>query len=205
MITPLSGKTVLFLGSSVTYGACSGGYSFVEALAERTGLIPVKEAVSGTTLADVDDASYIARMLRLPDKLRPDLFLCQLSTNDATRALPLGAISPGRSLADFDPRTVTGALETIIVHAMTAWRCPVLFYTGTRYDSPAYERMVERLLALGEKWPIAILDLWHDPAMLAVSPEDYARYMHDPIHPTREGYVSWWTPRFEAFLTRHVQ
>ena len=57
---------MLFLGSSVTYGACSGGYSFVEALAERTGLIPVKEAVSGTTLADVDDASYIARMLRLP-------------------------------------------------------------------------------------------------------------------------------------------
>ena len=74
MNTPLLGKTVLFLGSSVTYGACSGGYSFVEALAERTGLIPVKEAVSGTTLADVEDVSYIARMLRLPDTLRPDLF-----------------------------------------------------------------------------------------------------------------------------------
>ena len=65
--------------------------------------------------------------------------------------------------------------------------------------------MVDRLLALGEKWPIHVLDLWHDPAMLAVSPEDYARYMHDPIHPTREGYVSWWTPRFETFLTHYAQ
>ena len=205
MNTPLSGKTVIFLGSSVTYGACSEGYSFVEELSARTGLIPVKEAVSGTTLADVEDASYIARMRRLPADLRPDLFLCQLSTNDATRGLPLGDISPGRDPADFDSRTITGALETVIVHALETWGCPVLFYTGTRYDSPAYADMVERLLALGEKWPIHVLDLWHDPAMLAVSPEDYARYMHDPIHPTREGYVAWWTPRFEAFLTRCVQ
>ena len=196
---------MLFLGSSVTYGACSGGYSFVEALAGATGLIPVKEAVSGTTLADVDDMSYIARMLRLPDTLMPDLFLCQLSTNDDTRALPLGEISPGRSLAGFDPRTVTGALETIIVHAMTHWRCPALFYTGTHFDCPAYERMVDRLLALEKKWPIHVLDLWHDPAMLAVSPEDYARFMHDPIHPTREGYITWWTPRFEAFLACYAQ
>ena len=32
---------------------------------------------------------------------------------------------------------------------------------------------------------------------LAVSPEEYARFMADPIHPTLEGYKEWWLPYFE--------
>ena len=47
----LACKNLLFLGSSVTYGAESGGVSFVEIMAEKCGFSFVKEAVSGTTLA----------------------------------------------------------------------------------------------------------------------------------------------------------
>ena len=36
-MSKLNGKRILFLGSSVTYGAASGGRSFVEELAVRTG------------------------------------------------------------------------------------------------------------------------------------------------------------------------
>ena len=48
----LTGKNIFFLGSSVTYGACSMHESFVDFLAKRDGINALKEAVSGTTLVD---------------------------------------------------------------------------------------------------------------------------------------------------------
>lgn len=50
--SPLEGKTILFLGSSVTYGSAAKGESFADYLAARDGVIVVKEAVSGTLLVD---------------------------------------------------------------------------------------------------------------------------------------------------------
>lgn len=57
--SPLQGKTIIFLGSSVTEGAGSCGQSFVEYFSAKDGIIAVKEAVSGTTLVTQDDTSYI--------------------------------------------------------------------------------------------------------------------------------------------------
>ena len=65
----------------------------MEYLAARDGIVYVKEAVSGTTLVDNGETSYIARMkANIPDQ-KADLFICQLSTNDATTGQPMGEIS----------------------------------------------------------------------------------------------------------------
>ena len=45
----LKGKTILFLGSSVTHGSCAGGISFVDLMADKCEIHCIKEAVSGTT------------------------------------------------------------------------------------------------------------------------------------------------------------
>lgn len=180
----LRGKTVLFLGSSVTYGSAAGGVSFADIMAERLGFTCVKEAVSGTTLADLDDASYVARLKQVSTDLRPALFVCQLSTNDATR---------GISLAD-----VEQAIRWIIGYVRSTFGCPVLFYTGTFFECPAYREMIGLLYRIREEFPIHILDLYNDKDMLSVSEEDYAVYMSDPIHPTLTGYRDWWTPQFIA-------
>ena len=141
--SPLSGMNLCFLGSSVTEGAASLETSFAEYIAVRNNCTYVKEAVGGTTLADNDKTSYIQRMLHNIDpNAQFDAFICQLSTNDASNAIPLGEISSSRNLEDFDTKTVLGALEYIIVYADTTWHCPVVFYTGTQYDSPAYGKMV---------------------------------------------------------------
>jgi hypothetical protein len=113
----------------------------------------------------------------------------------------LGEISPSREPSDFDTTTVTGAVEWIIATVRATWNVPVSFYTGTRFDHPFYAAMVERLFALQKKWDIGIIDLWNDPDMNAVSADDYARYMKDPIHPTKLGYDEWWGPKFLAYLT----
>ena len=88
----LNDKKVLFLGSSVTYGSAAGGYSFVEAASDICGYSYIKEAVSGTTLVDIGEKSYVARLKNIDKNEKIDLFVCQLSTNDAARDFALDEI-----------------------------------------------------------------------------------------------------------------
>jgi len=201
--SPLKGKTIIYLGSSVTYGSDSLGVSFVEYIDRLNGTTSVKEAVSGTTLVTKDDASgnsYIPRMKTIDPDIPADAFICQLSTNDATRHMPLGKISEGFELADFDTETVAGAIEYIIAYAGKTWHCPVLFYTGTRFDCREYGEMVKLLLEIQKKWKIGVIDLWNDEALHAISEKDYNLYMSNPIHPTQAGYLLWWVPAMETYL-----
>lgn len=196
--SPLAGKNVLFLGSSVTYGSASLQQGIPEYFAARFGCSYTKEAVSGTTLVDDGDSSYVQRLLnKVPANGSYDLLICQLSTNDATKGLPLGNISDSKDLSSFDTATITGAMEYIICYAKQTWGCDVMFYTGSRYDSEAYVAMVERVLELEEKWGIEVLDLWNSDSFNNISDADRALYMNDNIHPTKAGYRNWWCPELE--------
>ena len=189
----LRGKRIIFLGSSVTYGACSLKQSFVEFLAAEDGVIPYKEAVSGTTLADLKDNSYIARMKTIPLDFKSDALVCQLSTNDATKMIDLGTIG------NHDTKTVAGAIEYIIEYAQKMWKCPVIFYTGTVYDSPQYKKMIDLLYEIQKVHDIEIIDLWNHP-MNEIARETYDLYMADGIHPAKAGYRFWWTPEIRKRL-----
>lgn len=188
----LKHKNLLFLGSSVTYGSAAGGVSFADMMAETCGCVAVKEAMSGTLLSDVDEHSYVARLRRVDKTLPVDLFICQLSTNDASHLIPLDRVE--------------AAIRFILSYVKMTWGCPIVFYTGTYYESKTYADMVDLLLRLqaqlGRDYDFSVLDLWHDPEMLAVAPEDYARYMNDPIHPYETGYREWWLPKFMAFCEK---
>ena len=90
----LYGKDFLFLGSSVTEGSASHGWAIPEYFKVKYGCNVTKEAVSGTTLADVDNNSYVRRLCNNVSKVQHfDAVVCQLSTNDAAQELPLGRIS----------------------------------------------------------------------------------------------------------------
>ena len=194
---PLNGKHIVFLGSSVTYGAASNGVSFVDFLADTTGCRVTKEAVSGTTLVDDAPDSYICRMRKLNPEMKVDLFVCQLSTNDATQKKEMGEVCRSYDLDDFDMLTVAVAIEYIIAYARKTWNCPVAFYTNPRYDSGQYAAMVVLLQSIQRKWDIALIDQWNDAAFNVNTTEQRSRYMAEPIHPTREGYLEWWTPYLE--------
>ena len=186
----LKGKTIIYLGSSVTFGAAAFEQSFIEFIDRIEGTVSVKEAVSGTTLVDDEPNSYIERMLKLPKDIQADAFICQLSTNDASKNKPLDKI--------------IAAMNYIIDYAGDTWHCPVYFYTGTKFDSELYAQMVDAVLKMEADGRIKVLDLWNDPEMNAVSEEDYKLYMSDPIHPTKAGYLKWWTPKFIAFLNENL-
>lgn len=196
----LDKKTVIFLGSSVTEGACSCGESFVDYLEHKDGLVTIKEAVSGTTLVTMDDSSYIPRMKKIYANSKVDAFVCQLSTNDATQGLPLGKVSDSFRRDDFDTSTIAGAIEYIISYAMDTWKCPVVFYTNTMYDSEAYGNMVTLLWKIQKKWNCGVIDLWNDTELNDITKEQRNLYMNDDIHPTRAGYLKWWLPKIESYL-----
>ena len=199
--TPLENKNVCVLGSSVVYGYSSQEQSIAEYLTKRFGCTCTKEAVSGTTLVDNGPLSYVSRMKRKDKNAHYDLFICQLSTNDATKKKPLGEIS---QTDEYDTSTVTGAMEYIINYAADTWHCPVVFFTGSHYDSEEYDAMVSRLLELKEKYGIGVIDLWTDEEFNNITDEQRALYMSDNVHPTKAGYRDWWGPEFEKQLFEYL-
>ena len=197
----MEGKHLIFLGSSVTYGSASCGVSFADFVARRNGCAITKEAVSGTTLVDEGEDSYISRLKKLDKSIPADLFVCQLSTNDATQGKPLGMLSDSK---EYDTKTVAGAIFYIVSYVKEVWGCPVVFYTNPRYESPEYDKMVSLLSEIKRNYNITVIDMWNDTAFNAITAEQRQRYMADPIHPTREGYLDWWTPYMEAKLIECV-
>ena len=181
----LKNKSVFFLGSSVTYGSASGGVSFADLMEKELGFNMIKEAVSGTTLADVSEKSYVSR-LKNAKCTACDLFVCQLSTNDASKKIEYALTED--------------AIRFIVNYVRDKFNCPIVFYTGTRYESERYSTLVEMLYRLKEDLGFHILDLWNDSDMLSVSESDYARFMKDKIHPNLVGYTEWWTPKFIEFI-----
>ena len=199
--SPLAGGQIAVLGSSVFAAHPAVG----EYLAIRfdTGLI--QEAISGTTRCDINVKSYESRIKDIDPIAEIDLFICQLSTSDATKGLPLGALSEGTETDQFGTMTVNGALEYIISYAKHTWNCPVMLLIGSQYDSEAYAAMTEPALHLQEKWGIGLIDLWNDPEMNGISDELRSRYIAaDGIHPTTEGYRLWWGPAMEQAVLEFV-
>ncbi len=198
--SPIKDKTVIFLGSSVTHGYGSIGVSFADFLEKTDGIIAIKEAVSGTTLVDIKENSYVSRMKTIDKNIKADAFVCQLSTNDATKEMPLGEISKSYDINDFDTQTIAGAIEYIIAYAKTTWNCPVIFYTQAKYDSDHYAKMVDLLLEIQKKWDITVIDFWNDTEINNINEDQRKLYLVDHIHPTKAGYKEWWLPKFQETL-----
>lgn len=204
---PLAGLNIIWLGSSVTYGAQSGGhYSMADAIQDNhPGTVCEKYAISATTLVNEKEDSYVGRMKLISKDETPDLFVVQLSTNDATTGKPMGEVTDSTDPADFDDTTIAGAIETIISYVKETFGCPVVFYTGTYIEKEGYDEMVDLLLQIQEKWGIGVVDMYHNEEMTALYGTDlYNEYMHDEIHPFRKGYVEWWTPVIEEYLTEFL-
>lgn len=190
----LFNKRFLFLGSSITLGACSLETSFADYLAKRNRLLYIKEAVNGTTLVDKDEQSYISRLKKIDTKLIFDYVVCQLSTNDATLSMPLGDENSQ------DMNTIGGAINFIIDYVKDKWNKKVIFFTNSFYDNGNYKKMVDLIKRFEAMNKIFLIDLFSDKEFNNINLETRNLYMADSIHPTKAGYLLWWTPIFEKRL-----
>ncbi|MGX8774434.1 MAG: fibronectin type III domain-containing protein [Bacillota bacterium] len=231
-------RNIFFLGSSITYGSMSEGVAVPNYIAKRSNLTHVyckgdrtslkagdgvvwKEAVSSTTLSRVknDTGTYAYRLHKYysDTKINPDLFVCQLSLNDANRGLPMGSMKE----IDFDKLqdenevdayleelyansfNVAGAIEYITAFAYAKWPdCKVVFYTIKHFNggnSAKYVEMINLLKKEAGPNKIGIIDLWSNSTISAWSGNNLCKYMGDKYHPRKAGYLQW-TPIFEERL-----
>lgn len=202
--SPLYGKKIAFLGSSITYGFAAKGDSFVEYLQAHDGIQPTKSAISGTTLAGNEHNTYLDRLRNDFDTDENyDAFVCQLSTNDNRQNKKLGIITPDAQKTDFDTDTTLGAIEYINEYVHENFDCPLVFYTCLRKSGSGYDELVEKLFELQKKWHFKIIDLYHDTVVKQLcSTSKWA--MFDDAHPTRLGYKTIWTPVFERELSNII-
>ena len=218
---PLEGKTVYWLGSSVVYGSASGGVTMAEYMAKRQNCTSVKDAVSGTAFFNGGEYEYLAQRnyatrcvtsTEFDTEADVDFFVCQISTNDAKYPEYLGEATADDVLdrSEFDLTTTMGAVEYIISYVQETWGCPVVFFSGIcgyegeeRHEN--YGVLVDCIRALEDKWGIYVLDLFNDEEFNDLTDEERALYVADygtdNIHPTKAGYLEWWTPAFESYLT----
>lgn len=229
--SPLEGLTIYWLGSSVTYGASSGGESMAEFLAKKTGSNYKKDAVSGTTIFDDGSAKSESYTRRLTNSVffdknaRVDAFICQISTNDAIsyRLKYRGVVTDEtcENKEDFDLSTTLGGVEYIMAYVWETWGCPVYFYSGSYFGDNGsgenrtngdpsgtnYAKLVEDVKLAVKKWQelgynVDVIDMFNDEEFNAQVSEEYYRWcVSDPIHPKRAGYLNWWMPYFEQYLT----
>ncbi len=175
--TALTGKTLYWLGSSVTLGMTSCGQAVPDYIAAHNGAVCVKEAVSGTTLIDKPFQqwfqcydSYITRLKNstaFDPNAAVDAFICQISTNDVKKAniAQMGAVTAAdvTDMAAFDLQTTLGAMEYIIAYVEKTWNCPVVFYSGAYFGGSGrtackdpsgsdYAALVQKTFALADKW-----------------------------------------------------
>lgn len=201
--SPINGKHVGFLGSSITYGYAAKGVSFVDYLAARDGVVVTKSAISGTTLAGSNHDNYLYR-LKHDFNDHYDLFVCQLSTNDGRSGIKLGKITPDDQRGDFDTETTLGAIEEVCSYVGTELKCPLAFYVCLRDDPTGeYEKLIKQLKSLQRKWNFKIIDLFHDEALNS-SMKAHPYSMWDDAHPTQEGYFKVWLPFFEKELAKYL-
>lgn len=199
--SPLKDKHIGYLGSSVTYGSASQGLSFVEYISKRNECTYIKEAVSGTTLVNEEDEqlskqkkTYISRLLDIDSSNNFDMFIVQLSTNDATQKRELGNVT------DTDDTTICGAINYIIDYVKTTWNCPIAFFTNAYYENLEYQNMVNALNQIKDIKNISVIDLYSNEEFNNISNDERSLYMMDKIHPTKAGYLKWWTPEFEKVM-----
>lgn len=193
---PLTGKDILYLGSSITRGYGSLDVSYADYIAARNGTAFYKEAISGTCLVDDSPESYVSRLHTVDVNRRFDLFVCQLSTNDFSKFKPVGAVD------DTDPSTVCGAINHIVAYVRKTWGCPVVFYSSHRFEGAAerYREMIDDLLKIAERDHFDVINLYDDDDFNRITAKQRALFMADNMHPTKAGYLLWWTPVFESRL-----
>lgn len=184
-------KNICFLGSSVTYGYKSDGIAFPEFIEENNGCHSYKYALSGTTLVNNSSESYYARLLKIDKKIKFDLFVCQLSTNDA--------------YMKYDIAKILIAIDNIAEYVKETWNCPVVFYTSPYYDNEEYKIMVRSLNQVKEDFGIYVIDMFSDQEFNNISSELKEKYMTDPIHPSVLGYKEWLTPYMEKDLIKIME
>ncbi len=200
--SPLAGKTALFCGDSISFGATDRAplYGWAGRLAGQYGLLAENVSQSGWSLSTIRTGRVIDQLFNAPAKPY-DYVVLHGGVNDGwgdgTVYAPPGNMSDSFDVADYDVHTYAGALEELFHFACGKYPGAKIGYI-INFATPKAEGIghltdMEDYYAEGlricQKWGIPCLDLYHDREVNDVVMEvTTTRYMADAVHPNAAGY-----------------
>lgn len=174
-------KNIYFLGSSVTLGFSTNGYSFVDIISEKPGYKVFKDAINGTTLSTKFNNSYLERF-KNNFNLNTifDCIVIQLSTNDANanNKIDIGDINSRNTIETF------GSINVLIDFIKKNSSSKIIFFTNLYFENNVYKNMVDNLLKLSKLRNFKVIDFYNDNNLK----ENISDYKADIIHPNLKGY-----------------
>ena len=195
----LSGKTALFTGDSICYGAGStGGYA--RYIGENNKMNVINYGVSGTRIAVSDsENAIVTRIATMQDTA--DYICLEGGVNDAwSGKVPLGEISDGFN-GDLDETTFTGAFESLLKQSLLKWKEAKIFYL-IPHKMMGVNEYLDRAKELCEKWGVPCLDLRLMTGFFAYDDEMKQTYTAngDGVHPNEQGYKVFYVDKITAFM-----
>ena len=71
-------------------------------------------------------------------------------------------------------------------------------------DTYIDEEIQGYVIEISELYDVGVIDLYTDADFNSISEEQRKLYMADNIHPTKAGYLEWWTPKIEAYIVDYL-
>ena len=193
--SPLVGKSALYLGDSIAYGALDElGLAWAGRIAQN-GMTYENVAVSGWTVTNTETSGkgQIVTQLDRATKNEYDFVILEGGVNDVlmnqhgSKNIDWGEITADGT--DYDTSTICGAIEDLIVKTQAKFPDAVVGYVINNYYGATEENMtkyIETVKAACDKHGIAYVDLYNDEYVKANFVN--SKHLPDNLHPNAAGY-----------------
>ncbi|MGN0107350.1 MAG: SGNH/GDSL hydrolase family protein [Hominilimicola sp.] len=167
---PLDGKTVVFVGDSISYGTnYHGGYG--KLIGEQNNMTVVNPSLGGATIArnvkwSEDAEGYRPCIIDMVDNLEGEYnyIIIEGGINDFWNHVPLGELTDGFD-GGYDENTMAGGLESMF--SVITENYPesktgfVIMHDPFTYDAEeGFAPYYEMMKSVCDKWNISYLDLY---------------------------------------------
>ena len=197
--TALSGKRMLWLGSSFSAGTGSGGICLTDYLKYINGTEIINESLAHSYLSSVTQNSAVKRFRSsLALVSHADYLVIEISPIDAE--MTSGNVSDSFDRFTFPIKTTIGALEYLIAYSKELWDPQIILFTLPYCGDHAYEQLISKVQQVSDKWNVHLIDMYHDRTLENPDPVKRSLYMTDVSHPTKAGLHDWIVPYIQEKL-----
>ena len=202
--SPLNGKTMLFMGDSISFGAGDTispfrtGRAWAGRIADWTGAITTNAAVSGAKVSFLTgDDNWVYSQYIPYQNTKFDIIVMHGGGNDARYERPVGTLSEGKDEATLkkNQASFVGGLEWIFYNVSKTNTEAKLFYIANHHldghskgrakDMSEYFDAAKQACA---KWGIILIDLYNNKELNDKLDTKTTKYLPDTLHPNAAGY-----------------
>ena len=222
--SPLSGKKMLFMGDSISYGSGDAaspfrtGRAWAGRIADLTGAITTNASVSGAKVSyQRGDDNWVYSQYVPHQNTKFDIIVMHGGVNDARHERPVGTLSEGKDEATLkkNQSSYAGGLEWIFYNVSKTNTDAKLFFIANHrldgHDKGKAKDMSEYFniaKAACEKWGIIFIDLYNNKELNDKLQTTTTKYLPDTLHLNAAGYdiiTPYIISALEAGLTAPVE